>query len=265
MLMHAYKGDFMELRLIRNATLRLAYAGQMWLTDPFLAAKHSLPSYRESSGLPGGSLSPLVDLPIAPEEVVAGVDVTVLSHLHSDHFDGVAQRTLPSETPILCQPGDEGRITAKGFIDVTPVAHSIRRGAITLTRVDGQHGQGSVLKDMGVVSGFVFQAEGEPTIYWAGDTILYDAVRETIAYYSPDVIITHSCGAIWGDGGLIVMDAAQTATVCEIAPRATVVAIHMDVLDHATVTRTDLRAYADAAGIATGRLLIPEDGATLTF
>ena len=252
-----------ELRLIRNATMRLAYVGQMWLTDPFLAAKGSLPSYRAAAGLPGGSPSPLVALPISPEQVIAGAEVTLISHLHSDHFDAVAQRTLPPGMPILCQPGDEERITAKGFTDVTPVNEPLRRGAITLTRVAGQHGSGATLADMGAVSGFVFQAPGEPTVYWAGDTIWCDAVREAIARFTPDVIITHSCGAIWSAGDLIVMDAAQTVAVCEAAPRATVVAVHMDTLDHATVSRADLRAHADAAGIAPQRLLIPEDGATL--
>jgi hypothetical protein len=47
-----------ELRLIRNATMRLEYAGRMWLTDPFLAAKHTLPSYRAVAGLPGGIALP---------------------------------------------------------------------------------------------------------------------------------------------------------------------------------------------------------------
>ena len=202
----------MDLQLIRSATLRLRYAGQMCLIDPFLAAKHTLPPYR------GVSPNPLVDLPCAPEAVVDGVDLVIISHLHMDHFDTVAQRLVPKDALVFCQPGDEARIAAKGFTAVTAVEESVQRHGITLTRTPGQHGAGKVLEDMGAVSGFVFQAAGEPTLYWAGDTVWCEAVRETIARFAPQVIVTHSCGAVWGEGDLIVMDAAQTIAVCQAAP-----------------------------------------------
>jgi L-ascorbate metabolism protein UlaG (beta-lactamase superfamily) len=248
-----------ELQLIRNATMRLRYAGRLYLTDPLLGPKHSLPSFA------GKSPNPLVDLPSAPEAVFAGVDLALLSHLHRDHFDPVAQQLLPKDLPILCQPGDADRVARHGFTQVTPLADATRDGAVTITRVPGQHGAGKVLDDMGTVSGFVFQAAGEPTVYWAGDTIWYDAVAATLARYQPRIIITHSAGAVWGDGGLIIMDAAQTIAVCRAAPASIVVAIHLDAFDHATVSRADLRAYANAAGIPAERLLIPADGATLTL
>jgi L-ascorbate metabolism protein UlaG (beta-lactamase superfamily) len=248
-----------ELQLIRNATMRLRYAGRLYLTDPLLGPKHSLPSFA------GKSPNPLVDLPCAPEDVFAGADLVLLSHLHRDHFDPAAQQLLPKDLPILWQPGEEGRVAKHGFTYVTPLVDATQDGAVTITRVPGQHGAGAVLADMGTVSGFVLQAAGEPTLYWAGDTIWYDAVAETIARCQPRVIITHSAGAIWGDGGLIIMDAAQTIAVCRAAPESTVVAIHLDAFDHATVGRAELRAQADAAGIPADRLLIPADGEALTL
>jgi L-ascorbate metabolism protein UlaG (beta-lactamase superfamily) len=248
-----------DLQLIRNATMRLRYAGRVYLTDPLLGPKHSLPSFA------GKSPNPLVDLPVAPEDVFAGVDLVLLSHLHRDHFDPVAQQMLPRDLPILCQPGEEGRVAKDGFTQVTALTDTTRDGAVTITRVPGQHGAGAVLRDMGAVSGFVLQAAGEPTVYWAGDSIWYDGVAQTIARFQPRVIITHSAGAVWGEGGLIIMDAAQTVAVCRAAPASTVVAIHLDAFDHATVSRAELRAYADAAGIPTARLLIPADGETLAL
>jgi L-ascorbate metabolism protein UlaG (beta-lactamase superfamily) len=122
-----------------------------------------------------------------------------------------------------------------------------------------------VLADMGPVSGFVFQAENEPTIYWAGDTIWYEGVADTIIRTQPQIIITHSCGALWGEGVLIVMDAAQTVAVCQAAPGSKVIATHLDSVDHATVSREALRAYAEANGIGTAQLLIPADGEELAF
>ncbi len=81
----------------------------------------------------------------------------------------------------------------------------------------------------------------------------------------PDIIITHSCGARFGEHDPIVMDAAQTVAVCRAAPEATVIATHMEAVDHATVSRADLRAYAADAGIVDSQLLIPADGETLVL
>ena len=249
----------MKIQLIRNATLRLQYAGLQLLTDPYLAAKHSRPSFT------GKSLNPLVDLPIPPGEVIAGVDAVLVSHLHSDHFDPAARDLLPKNTPILCQSGDETQLAEMGFQQVTPIGDSLTWRGITITRITGQHGSGDVLKDMGMASGFVLQSVSEPTVYWAGDTIWSDTVAAAIARYQPQIILTHSCGAVWGKNVLIIMDAAQTVEVCRSAPESTVVAIHMEVLDHATVSRAELRQYASDHGVKPGQLLIPADGETLTF
>jgi L-ascorbate metabolism protein UlaG (beta-lactamase superfamily) len=237
----------------------MEYAQRRILIDPYLAAKHSRPSFTSKSP------NPLVDLPCAPQDVIANIDLVLISHLHSDHFDPAAQKLLPRDTPILCQPGDEAEIAAKGFRQVTPLAKSLVWHEITMTRTLCQHGSGEVLTEMGPASGFIFQAEHEPTVYWAGDTIWNDPVAENIARAQPQFIITHSCGATWGEHVLIVMDAAQTVAVCRAAARSTVIAIHMDALDHATVSRADLRRYATSQGIAPEQLLIPADGETLVF
>jgi len=116
---------------------------------------------------------------------------------------------------------------------------------------------------MGVVSGFFGEAPGEPRVYWAGNTGLADEIRELLRVRMPDVVLTHSCGAVWGEGTLILMDDAQTAEVCRISPESTVVAIHMEAVNHATVTRKQLRETARKSGLSDERLLIPLDGETV--
>lgn len=248
----------MKCQLIRNATLKLWYAGRTVLVDPYLADRHSLPSFT------GRSPNPMTDLPVGIDEILQGVEMVVVSHLHDDHFDDVARERLPEHLPILCQPGDEEDIRGSGFTDVTPLADNITWRGLTFTRRAGSHGLGPVVDLMGPVMGFSLTASGEPSVYWSGDTVLYPPVAETIAASKPDVIFTHSCGARW-DGDLIVMDAAETVAVCQSAPAATIVAVHMEALDHATVSRVDLRAAAEAAGIAPTRLLIPADGEVVTL
>lgn len=248
----------MKLRLFRNATLKLDYAGRTVLIDPYLAPKHSLPSFT------GRSPNPMVELPAPIEEILAGVELVVVSHLHTDHFDGVAKERVPKDLPLICRPGDETKILEAGFTDVRPLLDVFDWNGLVFTRREGSHGLGPVVEKMGPVMGFTLAAQGEPKIYWAGDTVLYPPVTRTIAETKPDIIVTHSCGAKW-DGDLIVMDAEQTLATVELASQATIVATHMEALDHATTTRADLRAAVQARGIGAGRLRIPDDGETLEF
>jgi L-ascorbate metabolism protein UlaG (beta-lactamase superfamily) len=249
----------MQLQLIRSATLRFDYAGHRFIIDPYLAARYSRPPYA------GKSRNPLVELPFPPNEVLAGMEMVIVSHLHSDHFDPVAQEILPRGMLLFCQPEDQASLRGMGFTNIDPISDVVLWDGITITRTHCQHGSGAVLEEMGVASGFLFSAPSEPKIYWAGDTILYHGVAEVIEREQPDIIITHSCGAMWGDGVLILMDAAQTIEVCKAAGNGVVIATHMDAVDHATVTRIDLRRYAEDHGIGRDQLIIPEDGETLSF
>jgi L-ascorbate metabolism protein UlaG (beta-lactamase superfamily) len=248
----------MKLQLIRNATLKLDYAGRIVLIDPYLAPKHSLESFA------GRSPNPMVELPVEIEDILDGVELVIVSHLHSDHFDSVAMERVPKDLPIFCQPGDEETIREAGFSHVTPLADAAIWQGLTLTRREGSHGLGPVVELMGSVMGFSVEAEGEPSLYWAGDTVLYPPVADVIGRTRPDIVVSHSCGARW-DGDLIVMDAEETVRLCETAPNSIVVATHMEALDHATVSREDLRRAADTAGIAAEKLLIPADGEILVL
>lgn len=249
----------MELHFIRNATMRLRYAGRILLTDPDLAPRHARRSFT------GRSANPMVGLPLPAAELLHGIELVLVSHLHQDHFDSEARRLLPKDLPLICQPADAAALAGEGFGAVLPADDRLAWGGLSIARVPGQHGSGADLAAMGEVCGFVLAAPGEPTVYWAGDSVWCPPVAETIARFAPAIIITHSSGAVWETGAPIVMDAAQTLAVCAAAPASTVIAIHLDSLDHGQVSRADLRAAADAADIDARRLLIPADGETLVL
>lgn len=246
----------MKLRLLRNATLKLEIRGRIILIDPFFAPKGSRPSFT------GRAPNPMVELPTSTEEILDGVDLVIVSHLHADHFDPVAQSLVPKHLPLICQPGDEDTIRSYGFNDVMPLAKVIDWNGIRLQRREGSHGIGPVVEKMGSVMGFSITVKDEPTVYWAGDTVLYPAVETIITQTKPEIIVVHACGARW-DGDLIVMDAAEAVSTCRLAPAATVIATHMDSLDHATISRDELRQHATEQGISPQQLLIPQDGETL--
>jgi L-ascorbate metabolism protein UlaG (beta-lactamase superfamily) len=92
--------------------------------------------------------------------------------------------------------------------------------------------------------------------------VLYPAVETIIADTKPEIIIIHPCGARW-DGDLITMDAAEAVATCRLAPDAVVIATHMESLDHATVSRDELRRHSTEQGVSPQQLLIPLDGETL--
>ena len=244
----------MKLHFIRNATMKIEYAGRTILTDPMLAGKYAYETFI------GRSPNPLEDLPVPIDEILSGVELCLVSHLHIDHFDPKAQEVLPKDLEIYCQPEDDQMIASVGFTNVKVLENSINWNGIEITRTTGQHGVGVWIESMGKVSGFVLKAEGEPTVYWAGDTVWYDEVKNIISDHNPDIIITHSSGAKLGNSEPIVMDGAQTIELCKYAPDSKVIAIHMESLDHYKISRADLRSLAEREGISQDRFMIPADG-----
>ena len=250
----------MQIQQIRNSTLRFSIADKIILTDPVLLPKHGIESFA------GIEKNPIVDLPFPAAKVIKDIDLLIISHLHQDHFDDGAKKMLPKDTPVFCQPCDANAIRENGFSNVSPVEKTLEWENIQITRTNGKHAGNEKWESiLGNVSGFIFKAENEKLIYWAGDTILYDEIEQIIATVKPEIILTHSCGAVLDDSGPIVMDEKQTVDVCKLAPDSIVVATHLEALDHGTVTRDSLRAYAQKNGISNDQLLIPEDGEILTF
>jgi L-ascorbate metabolism protein UlaG (beta-lactamase superfamily) len=244
----------MKIQLIRNATLRLKYGGTNILIDPMLGPRHSISSFA------GIEDNPTIDLPMPITEVLKKIDLLLISHLHQDHFDPKAQEIIDKSLPVLCQPGDRENIETHGFTHVTEIAGETRWRDISIQRTNGQHGTGRWAERLNPVSGFVFDHPGEPTLYWIGDSIWCDEVQQALEKYRPDVIVTHSGGAELKDSGPIIMETAQTITVCKTIPSATVIATHLEALDHCKTTRMALEKTAEEAGIEPSHLLIPGDG-----
>ncbi len=250
----------MQIEQIRNATMKITYANKAILTDPVLSAKNSLPSFA------GTEKNPTVDLPYPSRDFLQDLNSVIVSHDHPDHLDDAAISLLPGDIPVFCQPADEERIVKAGFENLFSIEDSINWEDITIIRTPGKHGQGKTGEMLGPVSGFIFQAETEPTVYWVGDSIWCEEVKKTLETYSPDIIITHSGGAAFSnDSPPIIMDGAQTLSTARAAPGSWVVAVHMEALDHCRLTRNKLREMANESGIPATRLLIPEDGETIIF
>ncbi|PLX15774.1 MAG: Zn-dependent hydrolase [Marinilabiliales bacterium] len=249
----------MRIKTIRNATIALDYSGSKILIDPYFAAKFSLPSNT------GKSKNPTTDLPMSLPEIMENVKYVLVSHLHSDHFDMTARQYIVKSMPVICQTENESEIRNMGFRDIRPIHKKYQLGSIEMNRIIGKHGEGEVLKKMGVSSGFYFSSDDECDLYWIGDTILCDSVIDVLLKRKPKIVIAHSAGATGGTNMKIIMDEVQTIEVCKMLPESIVIATHMDSLDHITVTRKQLREYADKNNVSREQLIIPEDGEENVF
>lgn len=249
----------MNLTLIRNATMKLDYAAKVLLTDPMLSPRGAIRSFA------GLAPNPTIELPVPAAEAVDGLDGVLVSHRHPDHLDQPALELLPKTVPVFCQPTDRADLVEAGFRQVHPVDESLTWEGIEINRIEGRHGRGEILERMGLASGFVLRAEGEPTVYWAGDTIWSEPVDQALTAFRPEVIVLHAGGATLPGFEPIIMTAEEVIRTAMAAPWATVVAVHMEALDHCTVTRRGLREAADRAGLAAERLLIPADGETISL
>lgn len=263
---------------IRNATARLVYGGKTFLLDPMLS---DIGAFRSFAGI---APNPTVALPIPAGEVVADVDVVIVSHLHDDHFDDAAVDLLDKTISMLTPRNTDtaasfkSRLQEKGFTNVhetgSAQADHITLDGISIHQVFARHGKGKVGDAMGDVNGLIFEADGEPTIYWAGDTILDEAgeVEAVLKRFKPDVVIAHTGGPVIEaiSPEILLMDAAQAVTFFGYAVRENadvqIIAIHMDALDHCFSTRLDLvAALGDQADDLKNRVTIPEDGRVVTL
>ncbi|WP_025685171.1 MBL fold metallo-hydrolase [Paenibacillus maysiensis] len=249
----------MKITLIRNATLWLEYAGVKFLIDPMLSEPGVNPPIPNTEN---DRRNPLVPLP--PQwETLGQPDAVIVTHLHPDHWDPAAAQWLDKQLPVLCQPGNEDQIAANGFTQVTPIWVVGSVGEIEIIRTTGHHGTGEIGEQMGPVSGFVFQAPGEPVVYLAGDTIWCSEVSEALDKYHPEWTIVNAGGARFTVGDPITMTAQDVTTVAQHAPYTQVVAVHMEAINHCLLTRTELTEHIRNEGLSE-RVHIPVDGESLS-
>ena len=248
-----------RVRLIRHATLIIQYAGKTLLVDPLFADAGTLPPINRTANQ---RRNPLVPLPGPVSSFSAGMDAVLVTHTHSDHWDAAAAQQIPPATLLFVQPEDARKIGDQGFSNVRPIETATALEPIRITRCGGEHGRGEVGQRMAPVSGFVLTASGWPTVYIAGDTVWCPEVARVIETHQPRVIVVNSGAAQFLEGGPITMDVPDVLQVCEAAPKAIIVAVHMEAINHCLLTRAGL-GQALAASRHRPRVMIPADGETL--
>ncbi len=259
-----------SIQQIRNATVKIRYGDTVVLVDPMLAVKGAYPGFPDTYR--SELRNPMVELPFDVAQVLDGVDAVLLTHTHLDHWDPAAASLVPKQMPMFVQhEADATLLREKGFKDVRILPPSATFGGVKISRTAAQHGSKAMYAVeplatlLGSVMGVVFEKDGEPTIYLAGDTVWTGDVQKTIERYAPEVIVLNTGDArVKGFDTGIIMGTEDTSRVHALAPAAKIVAVHMDAVNHMTVSRADLRRYVNEKSIQDS-VLIPEDGETLNF
>lgn len=256
---------------IRNATGRLNYAGKTFLIDPLLAEKGRYPGIEGT--LNSHLRNPMVELPMDAKDTFKGVDAVILTHTHIDHWDEVAQKMLPKSMKIFVQHDrDAALLKSQGFtnLEVLSLERGVNFDGITLSKTGGSHGtpemyevsQLATLLDEAM--GVVLQAPNRETVYLVGDTLWTVDVNKVLNRFKPDVLIMNTGDArVLGFDEGIIMGTKDVAHARKMLPKAKLIAVHMDSINHMTVSRKDLRQFVEANKI--DNVVIPEDGETVKF
>jgi L-ascorbate metabolism protein UlaG (beta-lactamase superfamily) len=230
----------------------IRFAGFTVLTDPnFL---HRGQYVRLGYGLRSRRLTePALEIENLPE-----LDLVLLSHLHEDHWDRVAEAHLDRRLPIVTTPHAADALGRKGFLAPEPLGTwqtlAVTRGDATLriTSMPGRHGPKLLSRLLPPVMGSLLEYETTSgdllqRIYVTGDTLVYEGLREIRHRYRDiDLAVLH-LGGTRALGVLVTMDAAQGVEAMRIIDAKRAIPIHYD--DY-TVFRSplaDFRREVEAA------------------
>ncbi|PSJ79914.1 MBL fold metallo-hydrolase [Neisseria iguanae] len=255
---------------IRNATAKINYGGTTFLVDPYLAPKGA---YAGFAGTVNSQLRhPLNALPQSTADIIKGVDAVVVTHTHEDHWDEAAQKMLPKDLLVFVQNTNDAKIIrAQGFKDVRVVGKNTEFKNVRLSKTGGQHGSDQMYANpqlaemLGDAMGVVFQAQGEKTLYVVGDTLWNYHVDHALAKFKPEIIVMNTGYArIEGIPQGIIMGTADVSKAYQAAPNAQIITVHMDSVNHGTISSNDMRKYVKTNRLGS-RVHVPSNGQVLKF
>lgn len=238
------------LQFIGNATMLLRFGGLTILTDPNFLHRG------QRAYLGHGLTSKRLTEPALQVDELPPLDAVLLSHLHGDHWDRVAQKGLDHDVPVITTPHASRRLQWRGFsravgLNTWSSQEVTGHGStVAITALPGRHTPAGLTRLLPPVMGSMLEfrtGDGPVThrLYVTGDTLMVDELREIpVRFPEVDTTVLHLGGTTLPGGLMVTMDGEQGAQLLELmAPSRGVPVHHSDY----TVFRSPLRDFDDAA------------------
>src|SRR3954447_7794648 len=191
---------------VGHATVLIEMDGVRLLTDPVL--RHRLAHLRRHSAPPG-------------PDVAEGIDAVLLSHAHADHLDVRSLRRLGCDVLLVAPPGAGRAARRAGFtraVELVPGEH-VEVGGVTITAVAAApEGRRWALGRPAQCVGFV--VTGTTSVYFAGDTDVFDAMAELAGDLDVALLPVWGWGPSLGPGHMDPEAAARAAAL--LRPRVAI-------------------------------------------
>lgn len=229
-----------SITFIGNATTLISVGELTLLTDPnFLhQGQHAYLGYGLISKRRHNPALEINELPL--------LDGIVLSHMHGDHWDRLAQKGLDHGLPVVTTPHAAKRLRHRGFRHALGLStwqtHTISKGDVkaTLTSLPGRHAPVPFDRLLPPVMGTMLEfgpADGSVRrrLYISGDTLLIEELNEIpVRFGSIDAGVLHLGGTRLPAGGrlpfglTVTMDGRQGTEVVDKLKLPKVIPVHFD-------------------------------------
>jgi L-ascorbate metabolism protein UlaG (beta-lactamase superfamily) len=246
----------LEVTWLGHATVLVESGGARLITDPVLR----------------GRVGPLVRVaPPVSREATENIDAVLLSHLHADHADPASLRLIGPSATVLAPSGAAAWLRRRGVGNVRELTAgeetevgSLRVAVVPAAHEARRHQLGPSAEPIG------FTVHGPGSVYFAGDTDLFDAMADLAGTIDVALLPVWGWGSKLGPGHLDPARAARAAAL--IAPRVAIpihwgtLALPRLVRGRATGDRParefERLAASEAPGVEV-RLLRPGEGTKL--
>ncbi|MEW7277439.1 MBL fold metallo-hydrolase [Aquimarina sp. 2201CG1-2-11] len=230
------------------------------LVDPMLGRKGAAgPTFTLFRFKP--QRNPIVNLFDNAMEIVDKTTHCLITHLHPDHLDKVAEKFLKKkQIPVICSIKDARQLKKRGLNVVQTVNYWKQTQFLegTIEGIPAKHGYGFVAKPMGNVMGFFIQLPNEKSIYLSSDTIYTEDVDKVLKVYKPEISVVASGTAQLDIFKPLLMTMNDILKFVKNSP-GKVIANHLEAVNHCPTSREQLEKELGKHGLIE-KTYIPDDG-----
>jgi L-ascorbate metabolism protein UlaG (beta-lactamase superfamily) len=186
-----------RIAFLGHSTVRIEVGGTSLLTDPLLRPR--VAHLRRYAPEPEAAALP-------------AISAVLLSHAHQDHLDLPSLRGLGGDTPIFVPPGAGSWMRKRGFSQVTELGEGEEAalGSVSVRAVAADHaGHRYPFGPRSESVGFL--VSGPSTVYFAGDTGLFDGMSQLAGALDVALLPVAGWGRTLGPGHMDPLDAARAA------------------------------------------------------